>query len=98
MARLGLEFTLEAQAEFTEGTDWAIDRFGEKVALAYARGLKAACERLRDFPELAPVHPGVEPTTRVLHHRSHRVFYIVEPERILIVRILHHARDLPPAL
>lgn len=28
-----------------------------------------------------------------LAHRKHRIFYRVEGENVLIVRILHHARD-----
>lgn len=98
MARLPLEFSFDADADLTDSTNFAVERFGREVALAYARGLTAACERLRDFPQIAPVQPGLRPETRCLIHRSHRIFYIAEPDRVLIVRILHQSRATPTAL
>lgn len=76
---------------------FGVERFGRTVAPAHARGLRAACRRLRDLPAMAPIHPDVDPPARCLVHRSHRIFYRVEPDRVLVVRILHHARNTPRA-
>ena len=53
MARLELEFSREASAEFDNSTAFGIQRFGEDVALGYARGPRTACELLCDFPHMA---------------------------------------------
>ena len=98
MARLDLAFRRRAEADLDDVLAFGVQRFGHEVGLNYARGLRDSCELLRDFPKMAPVAPRTRRPTRVLHHRSHRVFYRVEPTRVLIVRILHHARDTPSAL
>lgn len=98
MPKLALKFRRRAEKDLDGTLTFGVARFGRDVGLNYARGLSAACELLRDFPEMAPVAEQVRRPTRVLHHRSHRVFYRIEPDRVLILRILHHARDTPPAL
>ncbi len=71
--------------------------FGER----FLEAARAAFDRLVDHPELGASRP----------HRSRRlggvrmwpitgfatwlVFYLVEEERILVLRVLHGARDLP---
>ena len=98
MARLALAFNRLASAEYRDITNFSAEQFGRKVADAYMAGLDAAIERLREFPELAPVDARYTPPTRCLRHRSHHVFYRVEPNRVLIVRILHQSRATPTAL
>jgi toxin ParE1/3/4 len=98
MSKRSLRFSAEASADFDDIVTFGLERFGRSVGLAYARGLRAACRRLCDQPGVAPYYPTVHPPARCLVHRSHRVFYRVEPERVLIVRILHHARAVPAAL
>ena len=88
-----LTYSREAVADIDAITGFSIEQFGRDVADGYLVGLEAACELLREFPELAPVHPGVRPSMRCLVYRSHRIFYRVGKNGILIVRILHHARD-----
>ncbi|WP_375401884.1 type II toxin-antitoxin system RelE/ParE family toxin [uncultured Sphingomonas sp.] len=98
MARRALILSRRASIEHEEIAAFSLQRFGHDVADSYMAGLDAVCERLCDFPELAPIDPRVRPETRSLHHRSHRILYIVEPTHILIVRILHQARATPTAL
>lgn len=57
------------------------------------RGLRGCFDRLIDYPEIAPIYPGVRPQMRVFHYRSHCIFYRVEGERIIVVRVLHARRD-----
>lgn len=98
MPERALVLSRQASAEYDEIAAFSLQRFGVDVADAYMAGLDTACERLCNYPELAPTDPYIRPEVRVLRYRSHRVFYSVEPDRILIVRILHHARTTPAAL
>jgi len=96
MARLA--YSPEAIADIEEITAFSVERFGLYVADAYLTGLEAACEQLRDFPEMGPIYPRVRPEIRCLIHQRRRIFYRFEEGIVLILRILHHARDVQPAL
>jgi toxin ParE1/3/4 len=98
MARRALVLSRQALAEYDEIAAFSLQRFGLHVADAYMAGLDTVCQRLRDYPELAPIDPRIRPEVRVLHYRSHRILYIVDPTQVLIVRILHQARAAPTAL
>jgi toxin ParE1/3/4 len=91
MARL--VFSSDAGADIDEIAFFSIRTFGPEVAADYLTGLEIACERLREFPELAAVYPRLRPAVRCLIYRSHRIFYRVNEDSVLILRILHHRRD-----
>lgn len=94
MARL--IFSSDAGADIDEIAFFSIRTFGPVVAADYLTGLEIACERLREFPELAAVYPRLRPAVRCLIYRSHRIFYRVDDDdddSVLILRILHHRRD-----
>jgi toxin ParE1/3/4 len=90
-------FAAGATADVDDIARFGTERFGAR-GRTYVVELRAACKRLTDFPNIAPDFPGTRKPTRCLTHRSHRIFYRVEPDRILIVRILHHARAAPTGL
>lgn len=98
MPKLALAFSRPAAVEYREITTFSVRRFGRHVANAYMAGMNIAIERLREFPEMAPVDARFTPPTRRLTHRSHDIYYRAEPDRILIVRILHQAQATPTAL
>lgn len=93
-----LQYSPEASADIDEIAAFSVERFGVEVADTYLAGLELACERLQDFPEMAAVYPRIRPKIRCLIYRSHRIFYRFEDGVVLIVRILHHARDVKRAM
>lgn len=61
-------------------------RFGEKVVLA--------TRRLREFPESGRMIPEAEDETlREIIVQGYRVMYRLEPERVLILAVMHGRRD-----
>lgn len=52
-------------------------------------------DRLAMFPHLGPARPDLTPDLRLWPVGDYLIFYRIEPERLVIVRILHGARDLP---
>lgn len=98
MANAGWAFSADAATDFDQIAAFSLDRFGQKTTDAYLSGLENACERLVGFPRLGRTDPKLDSSIRILSFRSHRIFYRVEPTRVLILRILHHARNTPTEL
>lgn len=62
-------------------------RFGEKVVLA--------TRRLREFPESGRMIPEAEDKAlREIIVQGYRVMYCLEPDRVLILAVMHGSRDL----
>ena len=93
-----LDYSPEASADIEGIAAFSVERFGNETADAYLTGLEIACERLRDIPEMAAIYPRIHPKIRCLIYRRHRIFYRYEADTVLIVRILHQARDVKRAM
>lgn len=86
----------EAAGDDLIGIDaYGSERYGDKVAAAYQRGIDRVLTRLEDFPLSGEERPDFGAGIRCVVHRSHRILYIVEADRIVIARILHLSRDVP---
>lgn len=92
-----------AQADIDEQIDYLRAEAGRQRALAFLDALQHLFERLETFPHLGPPWPtrqrrlvglrrAVLPAFRV------SIFYRPEDRWIDVVRVLHHARHLPPLL
>ena len=88
-----LDVKASARAELAQIYDYSISEFGWQVAEHYLIGLRKAFDRLIEFPFIGPIFPDVTPEVRVFLYRSHRIFYRIEDETLLIVRVLHKHRD-----
>lgn len=93
-----VKFSNAAEADLVEIDEFSASRFGEDVAETYMHGFGDAFGLLRDFPLAAPLHPELGEGVRCLVHRQHRIFYCVDGDVVLIVRIVHHAMDADRAL
>ena len=51
-------------------------------------------ERLATFPEMGAPRPDIAPSARLLVEGSYLVLYEIEPGGVVIVRVVHGARDL----
>jgi toxin ParE1/3/4 len=59
----------------------------------YSNALDAAILRLADNPFLAPPVNIVASGVRRLAHQAHAIFYRVESDEVLVLRVLHQSRD-----
>lgn len=96
MARL--VFSTAAIADIDDIAAFSVEKFGTDVADAYLTGLEVRCEQLCEFPAIGAIYPRLRPATRCLIYRSHRIFYNINDDHVLIVRILHQSRDVETAL
>jgi toxin ParE1/3/4 len=89
-----LELSEAADADLAAILAYSIEAFGRETAEAYLRSFEDSFALLREHPRAGAIHPIVEPTIRSLSHRSHRIFYDVEADVIVVVRVLHKAMDV----
>lgn len=81
------EFDLEAIGDF-------IARDNPTRALSFLRELREKCLGLAEMPERFPMVPRYEATgIRRRVHGDYLIFYRVEPDRVIILHILHGAQN-----
>jgi toxin ParE1/3/4 len=89
-----VRFSPGARADLAEIDNYGAEAFGDDVAAAYSRGFNDVWDRLERHPRMGIKQPALGRRVRSTSHRSHRIFYEVEGEVVLILRIFHHARDV----
>jgi len=88
-----LKLSREAQADLDAIRDYSIEQFDIPRAIAYLDAVERAFRRILTYPEIGLLHPALPPDIRSLSCEQHRIFYVIEGDGILIVRILHKAMD-----
>jgi plasmid stabilization system protein ParE len=80
-----------AKADVAEASRWYADQ-RPGLDREFRDDLRAVFRSLAERPFL---HPVIYRDTRraLLHRFPYGVFYLAEPERVLVLRVLHHARD-----
>ncbi|MEG3087662.1 type II toxin-antitoxin system RelE/ParE family toxin [Sphingomonas sp. PB4P5] len=72
--------------------------FGAATARAYLLGLREAFDVIAEQPLIGIAERDLGDGVRSYAYRSHRIYYHLDQAGILVVRILHHARDVPRAM
>ncbi|AVO44302.1 type II toxin-antitoxin system RelE/ParE family toxin [Phreatobacter cathodiphilus] len=93
-----LALTPAAEQDLSDIFDYSADTWGTDRAVAYVRMLQAAIERLLRFPELGRSAEAVGSGLRILMAGSHIVIYRLQPETIVVIRILHQRMDVEESL
>lgn len=75
-----------------------VESFGEDAAERHLRDLRAAFALLAESPFAGQERPEFRQDMRAIARRPHRILYTVVGETVLIVRVIHQARDVPTAL
>lgn len=64
------------------------------IATRFVRGITATFEPLRHFPLSGPSREQLAPGLRVTFRRPYAIYYTPGPDAIVIVRVIHGARDV----
>jgi len=89
-----IEWTEPALLDLENIRDY-IRRDSEYYAVRFAEKIIEAVESLEKFPEMGRTVPEVEEETiRELLLHNYRIMYRVEADRILVLTVIHGARDL----
>jgi len=83
----------DADADLAEILDYSIGMFGPAIADDYLLSFERAFDLLCRHPQAGAMRDDIIPPIRCLPHRSHRIFYDIEENEIVVQRVLHHAMD-----
>ena len=92
-AKMQLELTASAEADYFSIIEYSFAEFGEETAVEYANALDEAFTRLIDFPQSGISESRLRGRVRSLACRKHRVFYTLEENGIVVRRILYKSMD-----
>jgi len=90
--------TQVARADLVYLREYSLEQFGPDVADEYFLGFETAFDRLAEFPFSGAAQAELGKDIRCLIHRRHRIFYTVQGDTVLIIRVVHHAMDARQAL
>ena len=93
-----LRLSDEAASDLDEIKTSGIERFGPAAADRHLLGLRHGIASLTANPFLGQERPEFRQGIRSLSRRPHRILYSATDELVIVVRVLHHARDVNDAL
>ncbi len=88
-----LRYSPEARADLQSAKDYLYQEAGPRVAARYIRSLRDRLDRLREMPKTGVAIPEYGATVRFAPCRRHLIYYELENRTIVVLRILHSARD-----
>lgn len=92
-----LRLSRRAATDLAEIADYTIAEFGIDQARRYRDQFQACFRSLLDNPQLGRSAEEVAPGLRRIRQQAHVVFYRVEQDGLLVVRVLHHSMDFERA-
>ena len=93
-----LRISYRAEKDLDDIRIHGVREFGAIAATEYLSGFYRVFKVLRDHPQAGEAKEQYGRGLRSFSHRPHRVLYRLQGGTILIVRVLHHARDVRSAL
>lgn len=99
-----IEVSRRADADIDEIAAYLVDEADDVVALRFLSALEDAWERIVEHPSSGARVLSDNAAVAELRYRQVRgfedylVFYATKVDLVLIVRVLHGARDLPPVV
>ncbi len=88
-----LELTALAASDYDNIIDHSLAEFGNVAALAYVDAVEAAFRQLTEYPLSGRAETSLHPDARSVGCQSHRIYYSVDDQQIVIRRILHKSMD-----
>ena len=72
---------------------YSLDQFGAEVAGRYLDSFEHIFKLLAEHPHIGVQHADFDPPIWSLPNGSHRVYYDVEGDLVIVQRVLHKASD-----
>jgi toxin ParE1/3/4 len=88
-----LEITDRAASDIEGIVEFSVAEFGNAVARKYHMQIQQALDRSMDHPYVGRAEPDLRIDVRSISANSHRIFYSVEGEIVVIRRVLHKSMD-----
>lgn len=87
-------FTMEATRDLHRIWRYSVRHWSMEQADLYFIELIGAAQLVADNPELWLDRSDISPGIRGIKKNRHILFYTVEPDRVIIARILHERMDI----
>lgn len=88
------KLTFEAASDLTEIYVHGFLKFGETQAEKYFAELEDCFAVLSNAPLICRERAEFTPPVRIHHRGRHLVIYVIQDDRILIIRVLHDSMDV----
>ena len=82
-----------AQGDLADIRDHTLENHGAAQAAAYLEGIEVLFRRLVDHPSIGAENSDIRPDVRSLPFQRHRIYYRVDGESIVVIRVLHQSMD-----
>ena len=83
----------EAEVDIEDAADYTMEQWGRDQARRYIGNIRKAIDRLAidglRFPEETEAYPGL----RRMRSGHHFIFFLVDDEKVDVVRVMHERRD-----
>ncbi len=84
-----IEYTASAELDLASIVRFTRTTWGVDQARSYLEGLKRLTARLGAQPEMGTSCADLTPGLRAFPYQSHVLYYLVESDRLVVVRVLH---------
>ncbi|MFC5344942.1 type II toxin-antitoxin system RelE/ParE family toxin [Brevundimonas staleyi] len=92
-----VELSAEALTDIQGIADF-IARDSRRAAFDYVERIEQRCRALRRMPQRFPIAFRLDPPVRQRTLGRHYIFYSVQPDHVLIERVLEASRDISAAM
>jgi len=76
---------------------YGLEAWGEAQMQEYSDRIFSVLDSLSNFPRIGTLHDDLASETRSIGVGHHRIYYRVEHDRIVVMRILHERMNEPDA-
>lgn len=87
-------FTEQAEKDLETIIDFTVQRWGVAQSYSYIDDLQAIAQILADNPLLGAEREELSQGLRSFPYQSHLLFYVLQKEGIVFVRVLHASVDV----
>jgi toxin ParE1/3/4 len=85
-------FTPKAEDDLAAIADW-IAEDNPSRAVSFIREIRKRCDQVAEFPKASPERAELGPGIRMTVHRDYLIFYREAAIGMIVLRVLHGARD-----
>ena len=96
-----IKITEPAEADIDQAFVWWSENRSAEQAVRWYQEIKLAIATLRRMPERCPVVPETKLSAVGVRqllfgvglHPTHRIIFVIESDKVVILRVRHHAQD-----
>lgn len=89
-----VDLSRKAQDDLDDIRTFSLERFGPERTIAYLDAVEATFRRIQDFPETGALDAALQGAVRSMICQRHRIYYSLDGDVVLIVRVLHQAMNV----